>query len=291
MRKSRAIDIFQIQIARLLLAVIPNMLKGRLLLLYLYYLARVRRILGVKDSIRNIEKTTDGCFQLTFTSGEILLVPQVERITRFVSGFDRSLNRIWQQYKMGEFETSEFSVVLDVGANLGEFSLAAMRKLDTKVVAIEPVSKTYRCLQANLEKYRENSQCYNFPLGNREEEIKFFISDSLQNSSAIQPETSFIEVTKRTKTLSRLLNDLQINLVHLMKMDAEGFEPEVLEGLGDSHERILNFTIDCSPERLGQSTLEEVSKYFIKNGIPFRFYTDEKSGRVVLVGGRHLKIE
>lgn len=271
-----------------LLAVVPAKLSGRTLLMYLQILSNLRRVLGVQDTIRKIEEMSDGCYRLCFTTGETLLVPQAERITRFISGYEKSLHRILWQYKMEEFDSSGFNLILDVGANLGEFSIAALRKFGSTVISVEPVDKTYSCLRSNLFQYADRSKSYNFVLGNRDYIGPFFVSTSLENSSSVKPQTPYAKIYKEVKTLSKLLDELHIEVVDLLKMDAEGFEPEVLEGLENSHIKVLNFTIDCSPERLGKSTLEEVSEFFIKHKIPHRVHKDSSSRRIVLVGGENL---
>jgi FkbM family methyltransferase len=188
-------------------------------------------------------------------------------------------------------ENSDFETIIDVGANVGEFSLAMLNFYQTRVIAVEPVDRTFQCLKENLAAFSNRSECFNLALSNNEEETNFFIAEDLENSSFIRPQVFQSRKVVQTETLEKFLEKRNIEKVDLLKMDAEGFEPEVLSGLGRLLHRIVNYTIDCSPERLGKSTTNEVRQFFILNQIPYREFTDKESGRVILVGGKNLKVD
>ncbi|MHB1502349.1 MAG: FkbM family methyltransferase [Candidatus Dormibacteria bacterium] len=54
-------------------------------------------------------------------------------------------------YRLGELPTDEMAVVVDLGANLGDFSVAVVERFaGVRVLAFEPSPGAYRQLQANL---------------------------------------------------------------------------------------------------------------------------------------------
>jgi len=61
----------------------------------------------------------------------------------------------------------------------------------------------------------------------------------------------------------------------LLKMDAEGFEPEILEGFGDQIKKINCFAIDVSPERVGVDTEKEVTQLLNNLGALVQIFEDE----------------
>ena len=291
MKSIRIMSHLKMKIAKLFLVSVPSLLSKPLLLPYYKYLAKVRRLQGVAKPIKQIERDRKENYRITFYSGPTILVPQIERVSRFVSGYERAIQRIFSQYKIAELENFDFETIIDVGANVGEFSLAMLNFYQTRVIAVEPVDRTFHCLKENLAAFSNRSECFNLALSNNEEETNFFIAEDLENSSFIRPEVFQSQRVVHTETLEKFLERRNIEKVDLLKMDAEGFEPEVLSGLGRHLSRILNFTIDCSPERLGKSTTNEVRQFFVLNQIPYREFTDKESGRVILVGGKNLKVD
>jgi len=61
----------------------------------------------------------------------------------------------------------------------------------------------------------------------------------------------------------------------LLKMDAEGFEPEILEGFGDQIKKIDYFAIDVSPEREGIDTEKEVTILLNNLGAFVKIFRDK----------------
>ena len=53
-----------------------------------------------------------------------------------------------------------------------------------------------------------------------------------------------------------------------VKIEAEGFEPEIVRGLGDLKPRVI--TIDATPERNGQSPRDEIKQILGSKGYKFR---------------------
>ena len=64
--------------------------------------------------------------------------------------------------------------------------------------------------------------------------------------------------------------------IELLKVEADGFEPEVLEGLDSCRDRIKRISVDTSPERRGVSTTAAVVAELKKKG-----YLTEVCGYVV----------
>jgi hypothetical protein len=103
-------------------------------------------------------------------------------------------------------------------------------------------------------------------LSNRSGVQTFYLSTNGADSSLFQP-TKFdskieIECTKGED----FLNKFHIKQISFLKMDAEGFEPEVLQGFGNRIRDIKFFAIDVGPERDGLETDIQVSDLLLKNG-------------------------
>lgn len=127
---------------------------------------------------------------------------------------------------------------LDIGANIGFYSLAFAKKLNLngKVYAFEPNPKTYAQLQRNccLNTFAANIFTYNLAVSNQEKTIPFYY-DKVNSGSAtavfyedMQGKVEKTEVS--AITLDKFIEKEKIAQIELIKIDVEGHEIELLEG-------------------------------------------------------------
>lgn len=126
---------------------------------------------------------------------------------------------------------------LDVGANIGMYSLLASKLVEDrgKIVAFEPTPIIFERLQQNI-RLNELTNVYAFNLGlsNQKSTIDFHVSKDghdAWNSFALldlhhESETIKIDVD----TIDSFLIEKKIDKVDLIKVDVEGWEKYVLEG-------------------------------------------------------------
>jgi hypothetical protein len=69
-------------------------------------------------------------------------------------------------------------------------------------------------------------------------------------------------------TLETFIGEHGIDTVTLLKIEAEGAEPEILQGAASVLDRVAYITVDCGPERGfdKQSTFNDVHKILAENG-------------------------
>lgn len=130
--------------------------------------------------------------------------------------------------------------VLDVGANVGDVSLAALRSYpDCQVICFEPVQETFAALRQTLKGFEGRTHLYNMALSTENAEGEINIT-SFHGANSIVPQselhkqaTGVREVAKQKIELVRL-DDICARFptkhVDVMKIDVEGFELSVLEG-------------------------------------------------------------
>lgn len=125
------------------------------------------------------------------------------------------------------------NIVIDIGSNIGVFSLYAARMGAKKVYAYEPNTKAYDILLKNitcnaLEKVIiPNKYAVS---GADNEMVKIPLNSSPYNQLAEKNASGDYEVVSTT-TLDRILSENQIQLVDLLKIDCEGSEYDIFFGL------------------------------------------------------------
>jgi FkbM family methyltransferase len=116
---------------------------------------------------------------------------------------------------------------VDIGANIGSYTILATAEIGATTISIEPVPATFKRLTANIDLNRINkhTQPLNIALGKEQGVLRFTKSFDTVNHVATEQETDTIDVPVDT-----LDNILQQNNPILLKIDVEGFETEVLNG-------------------------------------------------------------
>ena len=131
----------------------------------------------------------------------------------------------------------EDSRVLDVGANIGMTSLAASKVCaNGRIVAIEPIRRTYEFLQKNISTAgATNVTAFNFAAGNdnvslpMQANLSFLAGAFVSDKCNVEAKDHFRE-TVSVKTLDNEFPHLFLDRLDFMKIDVEGFELEVLKG-------------------------------------------------------------
>jgi FkbM family methyltransferase len=132
-------------------------------------------------------------------------------------------------------------VFLDVGANIGQTSLALVERFPAATIhAFEPVTSTFEHLRAATRAHR-NITCHRTGLSDRAGTIEFEAApDSVYNSIAT-PDRSSPPGTPRefapVTTVDQFIAGLGVARIDLLKTDTEGHDVNVLRGAIDSLSR------------------------------------------------------
>jgi len=206
-----------------------------------------------------IHKITVGNEQIMFQNGF--------RISRFIRGFDFAGERMWRRYKIDEILGSDIpEAILDVGANIGEFSYFASIKFSglPKIISIEPDPVVLKCIEFNLKETEINIEP--IAVSNKSAVLKFYLKPTSADSSFHIPSDDAVEIEVAAKTLDSVIEKYSLSGPILVKMDCEGHEPEALEGLMRNKDKIKWISIDSGPERSGVSTTREVISKLRQHG-------------------------
>ena len=172
--------------------------------------------------------------------------------------------RIHNSYCLENIKFEFNDTIVDCGANNGDLIIELENLIDVKkYIAIEPNPEDFSCLRLSCP----DSLLINKALAEKDDTLKFYLSTSTGDSSLIMPE-NFEEIIEiETIKLSELLNKYSISKVKLFKVEAEGYEPEVLIGALDSLNLIEYISIDGGYERgpKKEQTFTEITNFLLKN--------------------------
>jgi FkbM family methyltransferase len=135
-------------------------------------------------------------------------------------------------------EDRKIDVVLDIGANVGQFGRSLRNKgYRGKIVSFEPLGSEFEILAAEAKADR-NWEAHNFALGSASGSATINVSansvfSSILNVNSVATEFDSGAAVKRTETIKmRTLDEIFPTLAGevLLKIDTQGYEKQVLEG-------------------------------------------------------------
>lgn len=133
-----------------------------------------------------------------------------------------------------------FGTILDVGANVGQFALAAALHFpDSKIYSFEPLPDLFSQLQANTRR-KKNIKVFNCAIGRHTGRIAFYRNEYSRLSSSLIINTKndnpryCEDRTLLTDVHISMLDEFRalLDIIHpvLLKIDVQGMEIEVLNG-------------------------------------------------------------
>jgi FkbM family methyltransferase len=170
-------------------------------------------------------------------------------IFKALAGFGRALNRLYENRNHDINSNGELtvlkklskmnpSVIIDGGANVGDYSLSACRLIpNCRIYAFEPVKTTYQKLVANTE---QHSWIHPFMHGlfkdNCMLDINLYNADEHSSIFDIQglPEKSQQKETIKLIKGDDFVSEKNIGSIDFLKLDIEGAEYDALLGFEKS---------------------------------------------------------
>ena len=172
------------------------------------------------------------------------------RLLRNIDGLSKRAKYLFDVYQINQINIEDKDLVIDIGANYGEFYnvFNLILKKNIKYISIEPSRDCYESIKKSIP----DQTHFNFAIFNKNTQKTLYLSEDSADTSLIQPKKFVRMVNVETKTLNQIIKS---NL-KLLKVEAEGAEPEILIGLKDVKFEIENIVVDVSFERgkLEQST-------------------------------------
>ncbi len=259
-------------------------------ILYFCYLAEGRDKLRVFTSfLPNLfPRTLRGKYSILPRISERLKSGIVRGITLRTWGFRflvvdregvRIVSPLFESWMWNFLKPKRGDVFLDVGAHVGKYTciVAKMVGGKGKVIALEPHPTNYYLLTKNICANKlDNVIALNVAAWNENSELKLY-SGSTSGRHSVKYVRDGGYITVKARRIDDILEELNIDRVDWVKIDAEGAEYEVLQGM----ERTLRkcrckLILECRRENLGKvisflNILGYRAKIVKESGIPYLF--------------------
>ena len=176
-------------------------------------------------------------------------------------GFKARADGLAKSYFLEKIGFSNGDTFIDCGANVGDLKLwFDINNIKIDYVGFEPSPVEFDCLKENIR----TGTVFNVGLWNKDTHKDFYVSSQGADSSFFRP-FWFDEVVRvKVERLEHYIS----SPVKCLKLEAEGGEPEILEGLGKKLEKIEFISADLGFERgiHADSTLAPVTNYLLGRG-------------------------
>lgn len=156
----------------------------------------------------------------------------------------------------------EDDVFLDVGANIGAYSLLAASERGSQTFAFEPIPSTYELLQLNISKNNLSNKitAYNKGVGSKYDKLLFTSELGAKNRIIVNSDSSKKLIEVDVVDIDTFLPEVWPSVI---KIDVEGFEYKVLEGsrkkLENKNLQVLILENNESGQYYGATTGEVIS--------------------------------
>ena len=168
------------------------------------------------------------------------------RHNRYKRGVDEGVIDLAKQYHLNTISLNSGGLLIDCGANVGELGLWA-KKNNLKYIAFEPEEIEARCI--DLNNFNGEASTFRNALWNKKETLTFYSKPGSADSSLFDMGESNHQLKVEAVRLDQTISLEGYQKPVILKVEAEGAEPEVLEGASGLLDKVDYVTVDCGYER------------------------------------------
>jgi FkbM family methyltransferase len=195
-------------------------------------------------------------------------------------GISKRAKDIFDSYLLSKVDFMDEDIVVDCGANYGDLWLSLKGLIKPKnYITFEPSLDEYRSLTFNAADSIHNK----LGLGNFDGKSKFYVNNGEADSCVIEP-VRYSEIIEISLTkIDSYITLNAIEKIKLLKLEAEGFEPEILDGALKSLHKIEWIALDGGYERgvNMQETFSAATNTLLKNGFEMKGVIFHPSARAL----------
>lgn len=214
-------------------------------------------------------------------TGRTIAVPHRLRLAVFNPGIGARLRSLAESYCLETSMIKPGDLVIDCGANCGELGLW-VRALGARYMAFEPDPAAFAALKHNVGAGHASSRALSDETGTA---VLAMATATADSSLVGVNKRGGLNIPVHTIRLDDVVRDQGVESIRVLKVEAEGFEPEVLNGAIEALGLTDIVTVDAGPERQGHNTVPEVTRILVSRGFLLRA-ANLRSGRFLFVSAR-----
>lgn len=197
--------------------------------------------------------------------GAAIVVPSPLRWKLYKKGWTARLDQLAREYGVGRhIDLGPDSVILDIGANAGEFAHVAARA-GARIICVEPDPRVFACLEENIRDLA-GASCHDALFWKETAALDFYSVPERADSSVFA-EGEGPKMKKNAVAADAFAREHGLARIDLVKCDAEGAEPEVLTGAREILARARLVAVDTGAERRGARTHRECAAILKEAGL------------------------
>jgi FkbM family methyltransferase len=226
------------------------------------HLANLRQQAGGRSHTKFYYDRRDGEYYAVQGNHKRFFLQKKRHLHFYFSGLKHRADNLAKAYLLEKLKFENGDTIVDCGANSGDLKLwFDAHKIQIDYIGFEPDPNFFRCLKKNVSP----SVVYNEGLFDKNGSLDLFVSSSGGDSSFIEQGKKVSEIVKIPVTRLDLRLDKPIKL---LKIEAEGAEPEVIKGAEGLLPKIKWISADVGPERgkNHETTLVPVTNFLLKHG-------------------------
>jgi FkbM family methyltransferase len=197
------------------------------------------------------------------------------------------LPTIWNSTAKPDHDKS--GVYVEIGANIGACVMEMLLGTDANIIAFEPHPMNLFNLKKSVSKldpvYQNRLKLIPVGLGNEKVSSTIFSANNNMGNSVIGKIIKDVESQQFSETLQFTINVERLDSildrdvdVKLMKMDAQGFECNILDGMGDFGKNVEAVKFEWAPKWLDGQNCTDLLPRFRKYGFDLYKRFDSGSG-------------
>ena len=217
----------------------------------------------------------------TVSDGEMQIsICRQGRYNRYKRGVKRGIDGLASDYHLDTLESLDGGTFIDCGANVGELGIWAQSR-HMNYIAFEPEQLEADCCDQN--NFGGQPLTIRKALWKETTTLEFFHKADTADSSAFAVSDYSEKTVIPAVSLDGELDLTKLSRPLILKLEAEGAEPEVLEGAAKFLEIADYVAVDCGYERGSNQdhTFIEVNNQLIYRG--YRIVVAQFRGRVTML--------
>jgi FkbM family methyltransferase len=169
----------------------------------------------------------------------------------------------------------EEPTIFDVGANVGQSALRYVKDYpNSRIHSFEPSPTTFDKLRTTCSSHSQVN-CWNYGVGSENGVLEFLENNHPDMSSFLPPsEFAWGKIIKKTDvkvvSLDSFAQEQQIDYIHLLKSDTQGFDFEVFKGakrlMQEKKIGLIYFEFIFSDMYKNSPSLDHIYRYLIDQG-------------------------